>query len=231
MKVALCFGGLPRYVTQTYGYWKNCILDKYDTDVFVHSWNDYNHWKGGSGEQRLSDQIIGLYKPVSITLEPPKSIDTSIYTERIWPHRTTPHGVLSQWYSVAHSLRQRQKYEQHKGFKYDIVVRARFDWYLEAVDFEINNCWNIALTPTLSGHKFRLRDQVLTGINDQFGYASSDVATVMSGLFDHIPYLYQNERVDFCSELFLKAHLELSGIPVKEHAFRNGMVRWWGVNP
>ena len=231
MKVALCFGGLPRYVTQTYGYWRSCILDKYDTDVFVHTWNDYNTWQGGSGDARLWDTIHNLYQPRSCVIQPSLPIDVSLYKDRIWPHRTTPHGVLSQWYSVGHSLRQRQLWEDHQNFKYDIVVRARFDWFLEKVEFEINNCWNIAHTPTLDGHKFRLRNQILTGINDQFGYGSSHTATIFSSLFDHIPYLYQNERVDFCSELFVKAHLELSGVPVKEHVWNNGMVRWWGVNP
>lgn len=230
MKVALCFGGQPRYLHQTFGYWKNCILDRYQPDVFVHSWNTPDA-ETGRTDPTLYDQILSLYQPRSCTLESGIQIDTSIYKERIWPHRTTPHGVLSQWYSVCHSLRQRQQYEQHNNFKYDVVVRARFDWFLESVDLEINDCWNIALTPTLAGHRFRLRGQVLTGINDQFGYGTSTTADVMQGIFDHIPYLYQNEQVDFCSELFVKAHLELNGVPVKEHKFNNGMVRWWGINP
>jgi hypothetical protein len=225
MKVALCFAGLPRYVMQTYDYWSKCLLDVYDPDVFVHTWCDTQD------QSSLSMNIHSLYKPVSCVIESPRLMPTHIYKDRIWPHRTTPAGVLSQWYSVKQSQTLRKAHEQLKGVTYDVVVRARFDWYLAEVQLQQNQFWNIAHTPTLNGHRFKLRDQVLTGINDQFGYGSSATSDVVAGLFDAIPNLYQNEQVDFCSELFLKAHLQLQGVQVQEHKWNNGMVRWWGVNP
>lgn len=225
MKVALCFGGLPRYVMQTHAYWCKCLLDPYAPDVFVHTWCE------DSNILPLRDQILSLYNPVSCVVEPPRAMDVSIYKDRIWPHRTTPQGVLSQWYSVQQSLRARSAHEQVNGFTYDVVIRARFDWFLEQVQLEVNPHWNIAHTPTLNNHRFRLRGEILTGINDQFGYGTSHTADVMSELFDQIPHLYQNEQVDFCSELFLKAHMHLHHIQIQEHKWNNGMVRWWGVNP
>lgn len=225
MKVALCFGGLPRYVLQTYAYWQSCLLDPYVPDVFVHTWCDH------TPSHVLQDQILSLYNPLSCVVESPRSMPVEIYKDRIWPHRTTPTGVLSQWYSVQQSQRARQSYEKLNNFKYDVVIRARFDWFLEKVDLQINSAWNIAHTPTLNGHRFMLRGEGLTGINDQFGYGSSHTADVVADLFDQIPNLYQNENVDFCSELFLKAHLHLNQVQVHEHKWNNGMVRWWGVNP
>lgn len=225
MKVALCFSGLPRYVIQTWSYWKQSVLDVYMPDVFVHTWCDSDQ------SETLKSQLFSLYAPVSCVVSPPQPQDVSIYKERIWPHRTTPEGVLSQWFSVKHSLQQRKQHELLKGFTYDVVIRARFDWYLQKVDLEINDAWNIAHTPTLAGHKFKFRGQLLVGVNDQFGYGSSHTADVVSELFDQIPHLYQNEQVDFCSELFLKAHLCVNHIQIQEHKWNNGMVRWWGVNP
>jgi hypothetical protein len=225
MKVALCFSGLPRYVTQTWSYWKASVLDVYQPDVFVHTWCEPPE------SEVLKTQLFSLYAPVSCVVQAPQPQEVSIYKERIWPHRTTPTGVLSQWYSIKHALQQRKQHEQLRNFTYDVVIRARFDWYLQSVLLEQNDVWNTAHTPTLAGHKFKFRNQVLVGINDQFGYGASHTADVVSELFDQIPYLYQNEQVDFCSELFLKAHLHANQVQVKEHKWNNGMVRWWGVNP
>jgi hypothetical protein len=225
MKVALCFSGMPRYVAQTYNYWRKCLLDVYAPDVFVHTWCDQDQ------ADSLKSQLFSQYAPVSCVVQPEIPQDVSIYKERIWPHRTTPAGVLSQWYSVKHALQQRKQHEVLRGFTYDVVIRARFDWFLEQVSLEQNDAWNIAHTPTLAGHKFTLRGQPLVGINDQFGYGASHTADVVSELFDHIPNLYQNEQVDFCSELFLKAHMHMNNIEIKHHVWNNGMVRWWGVNP
>ena len=53
MKVALLFYGQPRYVDneEVYNSYKSNILDKYDTDVFCHTWwsetekeYDYSSW-------------------------------------------------------------------------------------------------------------------------------------------------------------------------------------------
>lgn len=224
MKVALCFAGLPRYVLQTYEYWNKSLLTPYAPDVFIHTWCD-------SHVDALQAQLLSLYKPKCCVVEAPRHMPTEIYTDRIWPHRTTPAGVLSQWYSVQQSILYKQSHELAHGFTYDVVIRARFDWFLAQVDLQVNDSWNIAHTPTLNGHRFRLRDQILTGVNDQFGYGSSKTADMVSQVFDQIPNLYQNERVDFCSELFLKAHLHLNNIHIQEHEWNNGMVRWWGVNP
>lgn len=224
MKVALCFAGLPRYVQQTHDYWRKCLLEPYQPDVFIHTWCD-DH------VPTLQAQLNSLYNPKCCVVEAPREMPTAMYIDRIWPHRTTPTGVLSQWYSVQQSIQFKKQHETQHAFTYDVVIRARFDWFLSHVDLEQNDAWNIAHTPTLNNHRFKFRDQVLTGINDQFGYGSSQTADVVSTIFDQIPNLYQNEQVDFCSELFLKAHLHMNQIPIKEHKWNNGMVRWWGVNP
>jgi hypothetical protein len=222
--VALCFSGQPRFVQQTLSYWRNCIINKYQTDVFVHCWID---------DHRDSHIpiILDAYQPKAFQYEPPITFDVSSYQDRIWPHRTTPQNVLSQYQGWYQCQQLRQQAEQAGSFKYDIVVRARFDWFLESVDFEINNCVNVAHTPGLNSHHFWFDGQPHLGINDQFAYGNSRVITHVGDLILHVHKLYHQHRVDFCSELLLKAHLLSLGIDHKEHHWRNGIVRSWGVMP
>jgi len=228
MKVALCFSGLPRFVEQTYQYWLRSLIKPYNPDVFIHTWEWSDKW---NPNHNIADQLQSLYNPIVVQIESTKTFDTSIYTDRVWPHRTTPQTVLSQWYSIGQSIKHKSDYETRMGFKYDIVVRCRFDWYLKEIILENNSMVNVALTPTLSGHRFTYDGQIYVGINDQFGYASSDIMNVYGRLFDNIPSLYSNHGVDFCSELLLKGHLVENNIEVNEIPLENGIVRLQGIMP
>ena len=225
MKVALCFSGLPRFVKETYPYWKTCLLDPYKPDVFIHT------WKQTTDHTNL---LQALYSPIVLSMENPKQYDTSIYNEERevqWPYRTTPQTQISQYTGIKKSLQLRQLWEEQHRFKYDVVIRARFDWFLEKINLEINDSINIAHTPTLKGHRFLFRGKEYLGISDQFAYGSSDNMTIYSQLVDNLPTLYKEYKVDFCGELFMKSHLLYNNIPVKEHIWKNGIVRDWGVMP
>lgn len=225
MKVALCFSGLPRFITQTYSYWKNCIIDKYDPDIFIHTW---------SNDKNIKMLLQGLYEPKVLGMESTKTFDVSVYNEKReveWPYRTSHQTQISQYTGIQRSLQFCQEWEYSANFEYDIVVRARFDWFLKSVDFEINDCINVAHTPTLNGHKFVFQNQPYIGISDQFAYGNSKNMRVYSQLVDNLPFLYKEHKVDFCGELFLKAHLVYNNIDVKEHEWDNGIVRDWGIMP
>jgi hypothetical protein len=225
VRVALCLSGLPRFLNQTHEYWRRCIINAYHTDVFVHT------WISATNNQSIQKTILQLYQPKAAEFATIPNFDVSSYKDRIWPHRITPAAQFSQFTGIQRVQMLRQNYEIQNRFEYDIVVRARFDWYLEKVDFEINNCVNIARTPTLDGHKFTYCGQQLVGISDQFAYGSSRVITVYGQLVDRIPHLYHNCGVDFCGELFLRAHCHEQNLPIKQHHWNHGIVRDWGVMP
>jgi hypothetical protein len=222
VRVALCFSGLPRFVFETHSYWKQCILDPYTPDVFIHSWQTLefdprNFWS--------------LYHPKILAWEQPKQYDVSLYTERIWAYRTVPQNQVAQYTGIQKAIGLAIEYQTQFDFEYDIIVRARFDWFLKKIDFEKNNCVNVAHTPGLKGHRFKFLSQEHLGISDQFAYGNSSVMKTYAQLVDWLPTLYQEYKVDFCGELFLKSHLLLHNTPVKEHHWHNGIVRPTGINP
>lgn len=226
MKVAVCFSGLPRFVQECAPYWHNCLLRVYDCDVFVHT------WKQNTQQDAVTYALIQqLYAPVRMVQEPVPEFDVSPYTSRVWPHRVTPQAQFSQFEGIKRAQQLRQLQEVSTGRKYDVVVRARFDWYLKQVQFESNSCVNVARTPTLDGHVFTYDEIQLVGISDQFAYGASQVMDVYARIVDNMPSLYADHGVDFCGELFLRAHLHEHGVCIQQHVWQHGIVRSWGIMP
>jgi hypothetical protein len=190
--------------------------------VFIHTWQNLDF---------DPNNFWSLYQPKILSWEQPKKYDVSLYTDRIWAYRTVPQNQLAQYTGIQKAIGLALDYQTNFGFEYDVIIRARFDWFLQTVELELNNAVNVAHTPGLSGHRFKFLDQEYLGISDQFAYGSSTTMKTYAQLVDLLPTLYQDYKVDFCGELFLKSHLLLHNIPVKEHNWHNGIVRPTGIIP
>ena len=226
MKVAVCFSGLPRFIRECAPYWRTCLLEPYDCDVFVHTWR-----QSPSQDAQTTQLITQLYQPVRYQTDHVPTFDVTPYTHRIWPHRVTPQAQFSQFEGIRRAQHLRQLQEQVLGIKYDVVIRARFDWFLHQVNLDINPCVNVARTPTLDGHKFTYDHVPLVGISDQFAYGTSVTMDVYATIVNNMRSLYEHHGVDFCGELFLRAHLHEHHVCIKQHVWHNGIVRSWGIMP
>ena len=59
MKIALCFSGQPRSYEKGYEYYKKNLLDHYDVDVFIHTWDTDDM------EDRKSTRLNSSHIPLS----------------------------------------------------------------------------------------------------------------------------------------------------------------------
>jgi hypothetical protein len=126
MKIAICISGQPRNFKQSYESLKLNFLDKYDCDVYFHTWetSNFESTNFGVGAYRFSvdengyDELVELYKPKNFILEKPIVFDASGYTCPIW--RQPLNNTLSMYYSIYKSF-------QLIDGDYDYVVRTRFD--------------------------------------------------------------------------------------------------------
>jgi hypothetical protein len=202
-RVAVCFAGLPRLQQSTVAKWQQFITD-YSADVFVHTWQEPS-----SIRSQTVAKIAESFEPKQLLIEPVKQFNTARFNERIWPHRSQPGNVISMWYSIKRSIGLALDWDQ-----YDIVCRARFDWWCESIELENNDGLTVPDDPGLSGHHFTYRGAHFIAHNDQFGYGSPDVMQAYATTFDRIPWLYSDDGVDFCSELFLTANMISYNIPV-----------------
>jgi hypothetical protein len=123
MKVALCLHGLFDSTTDSnslgmngYSYIKKHILDVYDTDVYIHSWEDDK-----------SDFINSLYSPKKAVFEKQFNFNKIIKEkklDKLPKSPRTPFSVLSHFYSIQKSF---ELLYLDSDVSYDMVIKARFD--------------------------------------------------------------------------------------------------------
>ncbi len=126
MKIAICISGQPRNFKQGYASLKTHFLDKYDCDIYFHTWrlSKFQSTDFGFGNTKYSltnedyQNLIQLYNPKDWTIERPIVFDASGYQCPIW--RQPLNSTLSMFYSIYKSI---QLVEQD----YDYVIRTRFD--------------------------------------------------------------------------------------------------------
>ena len=119
MKVALLLTGLPRKVQEGYdNYWKT-IIENYDTDVYLHFW-----------EEEEYEKVLKIYNPKKYISEKPFK-----FTEHREGILSSDIGVKYEWkkYDVADSFRVLPMfYGWQSGYQliegeYDCVIRSRYD--------------------------------------------------------------------------------------------------------
>jgi len=121
-KIALCLSGYFDSLNDNtskgldgFNYLQKHILNKYDSDIFIHCW-----------QPELQDKILKLYNPQQYCFE--KQINFSELVKlnglsHLVNQPRLPETVFSHFYSVQSSFKL--LYSQEK--KYDIVIKSRFD--------------------------------------------------------------------------------------------------------
>ncbi len=146
-RIALCLSGYFNSLTDKsslgddgFDYIKRSILDKVDdkseVDIFFHNW-----------EPDMEDKLLELYKPKRYIIEEQIDFnkvakDNGVSRENLdlnnqlgsWTMDSTtgnglagPERILSQFYSLQKSIELKREYELDNNFKYDCVIKARFD--------------------------------------------------------------------------------------------------------
>tara|TARA_Y100001963_G_C6713000_1_gene415193 strand:+ start:415 stop:1158 length:744 start_codon:yes stop_codon:yes gene_type:complete len=231
MKIALCISGQPRFYKKGYKDLKKYYLDKYNIDVFIHTWKD-NIYKGTPffegddknkiykyNENMYSD-LVKLYKPESFLIDNQIQFVSQDTTGTMW--RQSIQNSLSMWYSIYKVNELKLNYEKINNFKYDYVIRTRTDLQFDLVLNDIESYDK----KTITLHKWKTsHPQVTYGYKDCFAIGGSDVMNIYSSLYHYIPFYLQNDK-DYKNsinnedhlrnEYFLKWHLSKNKINVNE---------------
>jgi hypothetical protein len=158
MRIALCLSGQPRYLDEGYFFIKNYLLDRYEIDVFVHTWWDESYSGNEFGNTNISrscrydpktiEKIESYYSPKKFSFE--KEKDFSFFSEELFKQQNKefdfytemnygglhPIAPYSFYYSVKMCNQLKSEYEEEHNFSYDLVIRTRFDIVLKS--FNIN---------------------------------------------------------------------------------------------
>ncbi len=140
MKVAIGFFGQPRFYTRRHSDATRRIIDKYNMDVYCHTWWDPNEeFILGARSHRFPPEIDvenglrSLYSPVKLVVEKPLlGFDTNGYTDAVY----TEHGKDYRWCKAFPSsgeylsafISQQRAYSLIDWEQYDFVLRYRHDF-------------------------------------------------------------------------------------------------------
>lgn len=165
MKVAVILTGHMRSWEQVFPNFKEKIIDRYNPDVFIHTYSDEGWWTPGDKvtETGVFDEspdidvgaIIKQYQPKDIRLEDwNKSLSEDIpslnkhFEERgknypNFAHK--PRNILSMFYKLSAGVNLMNTYAALNGIQYDLVIRMRPDMIIDDLpDFEPNTFYTLA---------------------------------------------------------------------------------------
>jgi hypothetical protein len=220
-KIALCLSGQLRFIEE--GYYRNIfpfILHENDIDVFIHTWavdddqngkpyiNGGNHLMGGPVDKSHMLDVFNLYNPVRYLIQKQVPFSNDKYSDRLMPGIKS-HNLFSMFYSIYKSNELKRQHELENDFKYDIVVRSRFDIKLDKkIDFSLNtsklqipfNCFDPS-----------------NGYVDGIGYSNSEIMDVYSDTFNNIDSIMDRYDMRLCGEYVLRKQIDDNGIQVEQN--------------
>ena len=123
MKIALCFTGQARSFQKGFEYYKKNLLDHFDVDVYIHTWQF-------DGEKELEN----LYKPLRMLTEETLVVDADTkYTNTPNPQKYPPRFT----YSALYSINECRMLMMSSGIECDWVIKTRTDYALNVqIPFE-----------------------------------------------------------------------------------------------
>jgi hypothetical protein len=122
MKIALCLSGQPRYIDDGFSEINRNLLDRYDIDVFAHTWWDESYadkeiefWQALSYNRKCKwdkDTIIKInnyYKPKKFIYEPQKEFNILNDVNYALQNPIAPY---SMFYSIKKANDLKKQYEK-----------------------------------------------------------------------------------------------------------------------
>lgn len=226
MKIAICISGHLRTFEKTHASLKRNVLDKYDCDVFLSTWdnvgNTLYHAHYPTGFDETDDKIdVGrvkeVYQPTGLAIQ--NAFDEDVQAiKKPFEGLTTRNGanvqhIVPMYYKMWHCNNLRKEHQKKTGINYDVVVKCRPDVYIHKLDAE-KAMEKIQFLP---GH---------CGFNDLIFLGPSDA---MSDVFDLFTIL--NPTLPFNSfenaENIMHTHVTINNIP---HELSTA-VEYWFVKP
>ena len=172
MKIALCLSGRNKHAAKAFSnVYKNIIKDR-DVDVFMHYWDESSEW---------NDNCLNIYKPVKHSSN--VMFSETVVDDYLPVCNRDPGAKLFNLFCMFYSMYSanflKRQYELEKAFRYDVVIRSRFD-------YDINTRLNF---DSFDGSKLYAPNDWTPNnrpdyiLNDQFGYSSSMIMDLYTSVF------------------------------------------------
>lgn len=210
MKLALCLSGQPRSYKKAYEYINKNLLQHFDVDVFFHT------WVNEPSKSFIFDELRELYKPKIASYDYSLPSDVNSFM-RVANGSHPANFCTSMFYSINLANEYRTKHEVFGAFRYDYIIRSRFDFALnKVIDFDSLQNGKVYVSKDVEGPSL---------LNDQFAIADSDTMNIYASTFLFLKHHYQ-KGVVLCGHEMLQSQLDKFSVTVEKldlnHPFLDG---------
>jgi hypothetical protein len=159
MKVAVILTGHMRCWRDVLPNFKEKVIDRYNPDIFIHTWNEEGWWIPGDKQNTKGyfeetptvdfNEIVEAYQPKDLVIEDwQKNGYNELFEYRgnLYPnfaHR--PKNILSMFYKLYSGIQLMEKFVVKTGQHYDLVIRMRPDMIFnqDLPDFDPNKFYTL----------------------------------------------------------------------------------------
>jgi hypothetical protein len=205
MRIALCLSGQPRGLPLCLELLKKNLLGIENMDVFLHAWFDENTiGQPYDSAQNSQTSKVGVVHPQTreLLLDELKPVDYIIESQKEFPWTQTftslpeanQETMASIFYSVYTANLLKRKYELLNDFKYDLVIRARYDlWYDHSIN--VLDYLDEAKTKIVTAEKFqglRNNPSFIHGdytLTDIFAFSTSKLMDIFCDTYPHMSFI------------------------------------------
>lgn len=220
MKIALCLSGHLRKFEETYPSLKTYILDKYDCDIFISTWDQMGYSCAFKTDANLNStslrlsEVENLFKPKKIVVESSSFVqELMTQGDQYAPHLIgQPKHVghmASMFYKIFAANEIRKRYQLDSGIQYDWIIRSRPDLIFHAPV--------IMPLDKNPGRVYVSKHQCSPGwLNDQFAIGQPEDIDLYSSLFFDLPEYFM-ARNEFYPEKYMAWGLNKKNLHAEMH--------------
>lgn len=211
MKVALLLSGQFRDGVDCFNALDMALLKKYNPDVFI------SYQYSDAGPECSINDLVNLYNPTMIEFQQmPYFVNDTIHKLSNYPTypETNRASIVYMWYGIQRANNLKTKYENIHNFKYDIVIKSRFDLKILEENIELKERENFIFIPIGWDHR--------GGYNDLFAYGDSNSMNHYCSTFDYLVKYTENGCMVH-PESLLKAHLHNSELGIMRTSIKSSL--------
>ena len=215
MKVALLLTGHMRCWQQVFPNTKHHILDKYNPDVFIDTWDSEAYWDPHSekgvteGGPKLDISAIEeTYKPTCMNVDSYEQFENNSVerAKRFETFYHVPKNQISMWFKVGRGMLSVEEHMMLTGKTYDLVIRMRPDLvFNESLpEFDSNKFYTLGY-----------RNHMGQGTSDMVQVGNFFTMSLFCKVLYHLPQLYKETGL-LCPHVISEHFIRRLGLPWEE---------------
>ena len=215
MNVAIVLTGHMRCWKQVYPNFKQRLIDRYNPDIFIETWEDEAYWDPHSQHGIVKDapkvnfdDLRNTYRPIAMRFDSYEKYQTS-FEERSKQYSNfyhVPKNIISMLFKLGRGILMLEDYMFLTGKTYDLVIRMRPDLIFNEPlpQFDPNKFYTLGY-----------RNHMGQGTSDMIQVGNFFTISLFSKLLHHLPQIYRETGL-LCPHVVSEHFIKRLGFPWEE---------------